>query len=114
MDYELEISFPSYFGADINHIDRIREYELLKLRKYLGEPVDDLLLAVTDYFITASTPKTFNPYDERCVLVQNDKQHEDLCNGIEESGLNVRDATVFEFYSKVQYLEKRSRQNANK
>lgn len=86
----------------------------MKLRKYLGDPVEEMFLKVCEYFIEINAPKVFNPYDERCVLVEYDSKHEDLVNGVEEAGLNVRDATVFEFYSKVHYLEKRARQNANK
>lgn len=109
LDAELEINFPAWFGQDINHIDKLREFELLKLKKHLGEDVDKTLEIIYEYFISISKPKVFNPYSDECVLVENDKQFEEVCNSIQESGLSVSDATVFEFYSKIKYLEKRSK-----
>lgn len=108
LDAELETNFPEFFDQDVEHIERIREYEELRLRKYFGEDVDKTLMLINEYFIGLMTPKVFNPYNENCVLVENDRRNENLINAIEENGLSVKEATVFEFYSKIRYLEKRA------
>lgn len=111
VDTELEINFPGYFGQNVDYLEKLREFEELKLRQYLGENVDSSILAIEAYLVDMMKPKVFNPYDEDCVLIENDRRNEDLINSIEENGLSVHNATVFEFYNKIMYLEKRARQN---
>lgn len=91
-------------------MERLREFEELRLRKHLGEEVSNSLLAIEAYFIDNMKPKIFNPYDEECVIIENDNRNEDLINAMEESGLNVKNITVFEFYNKIRYLENRAKQ----
>lgn len=64
--------------------------------------------AIYDYFLKRNTPLCFNPYDENSVLVHGEKEFEEICNSMEDSGIEgVKECTVFEFYSKVQFLEKK-------
>lgn len=101
--------FPLYFGDDLNHLDRIREYELLKIRKALGEEVDTILIEITEYFMNRATPNVFNPYDEACVLIEHDNQLENLFISMEENGIHQPNTlSTFEFYKRIQYFEKRA------
>lgn len=41
-------------------------------------------------------------------MIAEEKDFEDLCNAMSDNGVQeVKQASVFEFYSKVQYLEKK-------
>ena len=109
LDTELEIHFPQYFGTDVDYIDKLREFELLKLKKYLGEEVDKRLVAINEYFLKLSAPKVFNPFDTQCILIENDRQFEDICNSIfDDLKTDIKTKSVFEFYSTISYLEKKA------
>jgi hypothetical protein len=115
LDTELTIFFPALFGTDIQYLDRTREHELLLNRQALGEPVDQLLVNVADYFLRMQKPQVFNPFDENCILIQNDKSFEEVCNSMEDNGIqNVKSLTVFEFYSKLIFLEKKAEKMKSK
>lgn len=87
----------------------MREYEIIRLRKYFDEEVSKELRIISEYFLNLNKPKVFNPYADDCILTENDKTFEEICNAMEESGfMSVRNVTVFEFYSKIAYLEKRA------
>ena len=69
-----------------------------------------LLDSIYKYFLDRNKPMCFNPYDESCVLINGEKEFEEVCNSMEDSGAkNVKESTVFEFYSKIQYLETKAR-----
>lgn len=107
--------FPNQFGADIQHLDKLREYELLRIKKALGEEVEKLLLAVANYFLDKQKPHIFNPYDDQCVLLTSDTAFEDVCNSMEDAGAqNIKSLTVFEFYSKIAFFEKKADQLKSK
>jgi hypothetical protein len=109
LDTELALFYPAQFGTDIQFIDKMREYELLMNRQVLGEKVDQLLINIADYFLQLQKPHVFNPFDENCVLIQNEKSFEDVCNSMEDNGIqNVKSLTVFEFYGKLVFLEKKA------
>lgn len=109
LDSELEIYFPAFFGTDVEYIDKLREFELLKLQKYLGEAVDDKLLKVYEYFLKINAPKIFNPFDADCILIENDRQFEDICNTIfDDLKQDIKEKSVYEFYSTISYLEKKA------
>lgn len=108
IDTELAIFFPSQFGTDIQYLDKLREYELLQIRRAMGEKIDTLMLAVANYFLAKQKPHIFNPFDEECVLISSDKAFEDICNSMEDAGAQkVKELTVFEFYSKIAFFEKK-------
>jgi hypothetical protein len=70
--------------------------------------VASALKEIYEYFLDRGKPLCFNPYDDRSVLINGEKEFEDICNSMEDSGvIGVRESTVFEFYSKVQYLERK-------
>lgn len=116
MDNELEIYFPSYFGSDIGYIDKLREMYLYRIEKALGiKGADKSLGAVYEYFLEVNKPKVFNPFDERSVLINSEKEFEEVCYSMEESGVtDVKESTVFEFYSKLQYLERKAQKIKSK
>jgi hypothetical protein len=109
LDTELEIHFPQYFGADVDYIDKLREFELLKLQQYLGEEVNLRLMAINEYFLKLNAPKVFNPFNESCILIENDRQFEDICNSIfDDLKTDIKAKSVYEFYSTISYLEKKA------
>lgn len=109
LEQELETYFPAYFGSDLEHINKIREMYLYKIEKALGEKRDKDLEVVYDYFLSINKPKVFNPFDSRCVLTGSDLEFETVCLTMEESGVNnAKESTVFEFYSKIKYLESKA------
>lgn len=91
---------------------------LYKLEIALGDDRDKDLEVVYEYFLTLNKPKVFNPFDARCVLTENDLEFESVCLSMEESGVNdVKESTVFSFFSKIKYLEAKAnkmKQHANK
>lgn len=69
-----------------------------------------LLNTICEFFLSRNLPLCFNPYDENSVLINGDKEFEEMCNSMEDSGVRaIKEGTVFEFYSKIQYLEKKVR-----
>lgn len=63
-----------------------------------------------DYFLENNQPKSFNPFNSDNELARSDVQFENMCAALEENG--VKDAsgmTIFEFYSRVKYFEKKSK-----
>jgi hypothetical protein len=112
VDTELGTYFPGWFGDDIEYLDNLRQYYLLKaeLEFEYNDKDAALLNTICDYFLKRHLPMCFNPYDENSVLISGEKDFEDMCYSMEDSGVkNVKESTVFEFYSKVQYLEKKVR-----
>ena len=90
-------------------MDRVREYNSLMIRESLGENVKEQIKSVEDYFLDRQRPWVFNPFDEACVLVLNDKSFEEICSGMEESGImSPKSLSTFEFYGKVAYLNKKA------
>jgi hypothetical protein len=93
----------------VDYIDKLREFELLKLQQYLGEEVNLRLMAINEYFLKLNAPKVFNPFNESCILIENDRQFEDICNSIfDDLKTDIKAKSVFEFYSTISYLEKKA------
>lgn len=88
----------------------IRQHELVKIEKELGEKnVDELYNRIIEYFLQKSKPHIFDPHDENCVVFMYDREIEELCISMEENGINnPKDLTVFEFYSRIRYYEKKA------
>ena len=89
-----------------------------KLKKYLiarakfestGDPSYlSEIIKYADYFIEANRPKDFNPFAENC-LIQMEQEFESMVAALSENGVvNASDLTVFEFYSRIKYFEKKS------
>lgn len=60
---------------------------------------------VCDYFIDINKPKSFIPGDN--AVIEYEKGQQSILSSMEESGINTKDLTVFEFYSRIEYLEKK-------
>lgn len=79
------------------------------IREITGEDVSKRLNEVKDYFIDKQKPNVFDPFSELCYYVINEKSFEDVCMMMEESGvLKPKDLSLFEFQSKLVYLQKKS------
>jgi hypothetical protein len=71
---------------------------------YLAE-----IVRCSDYFLEANRPRDFNPYREND-LIRQESEFENMCSALEENGVsNCSNLTVFEFYSRVKYFEKKSK-----
>ncbi len=81
----------------------------MKIRKTLGEPVDETLAAIAEYFLERDKPNTFDPRDENCVTIEADKSFEEVCASMEDNGIqNVKSLSCYEWYAKIQYFEKKA------
>ncbi len=61
-----------------------------------------------DYFLEINKPKDFNPFVENC-LIKMEVEFESTCASLEENGIKgASDMTVFEFYSRCKYFDKKS------
>lgn len=75
----------------------------------MGEPVDVLLKNVAEFFLEKQKPVIFDPNNEECALVNSDRAFEEVIASMEDNGvMNVKELTVFEFYSKIKYFEKKA------
>lgn len=110
LDAELNVYFPEYFGEDIPYLDKIREYYYLKVRRSLGENVDRMMEAVAEFFLERQKPTIFDPNNENCTLIGSDRHFEEVVASMEDNGMHgVKELTVFEFYSKIAYYEKKAK-----
>ena len=63
---------------------------------------------VMNYFLDNTKPNVFDPDNEENVLFLSDSQTEDLYIGMQENGIpEPKELTVFEFYKRIQYYEKK-------
>jgi hypothetical protein len=106
IDIELGTYFPGWFGNDLEYLDHLRQWYLFQI-----EGGDDILgKRLTNFFIEANFPRCFNPFEEHNILIKEERNFEEICNSMEDNGVNnVRESTVFQFYSKVLYLEDKFR-----
>lgn len=58
---------------------------------------------VCDYFININKPKSFIPGDN--AVINYEKGQQSILSSMEESGINTKSLTVFEFYSRIEHLE---------
>lgn len=81
-----------------------------------GASENDLreLEALEEYFAGQIKPRKFVPGPGNEVARQ-ELEFENACAGMEEAGVLVQNLTVFGFYSRIKYFEKKNRQqNGNK
>ena len=62
---------------------------------------------ICDYFMENSKPKIFNPHDPHNVTLEHEKSFENVCISLNENGIDTKNVTIFEFYSRVEYFEKK-------
>ena len=68
------------------------------------------LIKYADYFLEVNKPKDFAPYNSDNVLIAQEQEFESMVASLEENGVNnAGNLTVFEFYSRIKFYEKRSK-----
>ena len=72
-----------------------------------NEALHEQMKDVCEYFMEANKPRNFNPRSSGSVVVEFDKSFENMCSSMQESGITPDSLTVFEFYSKIEYFEKK-------
>ena len=66
------------------------------------------IVKYSDYFLEANRPKDFNPFAENVLIVM-EQEFESMVAALSENGVvNASELTVFEFYSRIKYFEKKS------
>jgi hypothetical protein len=55
---------------------------------------------VCEFFLEQGKPR-----DLKDSTIQNEKSFENMLSALQESGIQTKDMTVFEFYSKIEYFE---------
>ncbi len=62
-----------------------------------------------DYFLEINKPKDFNPFVENC-LIKMEQKFESMAAALAENGIvNASELTIFEFYSRIKYFEKKGK-----
>lgn len=110
---ELDLYFPDWFGeADLNYLEKLKKYIQARIEYELtgNEDLLPALIKFRDYFLEQGAPKSFNPFNNENELVRSDQQFEAMCAALEENGVkDAKEMTVFEFYSRCKYFEKKSK-----
>lgn len=108
----MTVYFPAWFSeSDLNYLEKLKKYLLARINfeltsdpKYMAE-----IIKCSDYFLESNKPKNFNPYQENDII-RMEQEFESMCTALEENGItNAKDMTVYEFYSRVKYFEKKSK-----
>lgn len=110
--------FPKWFGGnDFNYLDNM--IKLIETRIELElEGENEVLLQVlnelSNYFLDFAKPRNFGR--ENNFLVDHELGFEEIRSSMEESGIMVKELTIFEFYSRIKHFEKRNAElkNGNK
>lgn len=69
---------------------------------------------ICEYFLDQSKPQVFNPHDSHNVILEHDKSFEAVLISLSENGINTEKLTIFEFYTRIEFLEKKyQKQKAN-
>jgi hypothetical protein len=111
----LTVYFPNWFTeSDLNYLERLKKYLQARIEYELTGDVE-LIAEITkhaDYFIEVNKPKDFNPFVENC-LIQMENEFESMAAALGENGVtNASGLTVFEFYSRIRYFEKKANKNS--
>ena len=74
---------------------------------------DSVIRSIEGYVLSINSPKSFSNESEDNILRTTDLAFENLVTSMEEAGINApKGLTVFEFNSKLDYFEKKNKQNA--
>ena len=108
----MTVYFPAWFTeSDLNYLERLKKYLQLRVKYELTEDIT-LLAEIekhADYFLEVNKPKDFNPFTENC-LIKQEQEFESMAAALSENGIqNASNLTVFEFYSRVKYFEKKGK-----
>lgn len=94
-------------------MERLKKYLLVRAKFELTEDIELLteLNKHADWFMEYNKPKDFNPFTENC-LIRMEQEFESMAAALGENGvINASELTVFEFYSRVSYFEKKAQKN---
>lgn len=79
------------------------------------DPTNEALLKekkeYENYILEETRPKCFDHRNRNNAIVANEKSYETLKALIEENGTDTKNLTVFEFYNRVEYLNKKNGNN---
>lgn len=97
----------------MNYLERLKKYLQARIEFELTGDVSLVaeLNRYADYFLEANKPKDFNPFVENC-LIQMEQEFESMAAALEENGVpTAGNLTVFEFYSRIKFYEKKAKKN---
>lgn len=86
-------------------LESIREYAILKIELTLNpdEELQQQMKDICEFFIEQNKPHSFAPGNND--VIKHEKGFEKLCAALEESGVNMRSLSIFEFYSRIEHFE---------
>lgn len=80
------------------------------IREGKSPEVQRLLNDILDYQLSMLSPRNFDSQDENNVVKGMEMSFENVCTALEELGINdPQNLTVFSFYSKIAYFEKKNK-----
>ncbi len=69
------------------------------------------MMRYADYFLETNKPKNFNPFVEND-LIRMEQEFESMAAALGENGVvNASELTIFEFYSRIKYFEKKAKKS---
>ncbi len=87
-----------YLRAQIN-------YNITEDPQYLTE-----IIRYSNWFLDHNKPKSFSPMNKENDLIKQEQEFESMCAALEENGVkDAKDMTVYQFYSRIKYYEKKSK-----
>lgn len=90
-----------------------KAYAQIKLIRAIAKRTDDpalrrLVRDIEEYQVALITPKNFDGDDPENFIKNLESSFEAICTSLEELGVHKpHELTVFQFYSKIQYFEKK-------
>ncbi|HRE52228.1 MAG TPA: hypothetical protein PK339_12450 [Flavitalea sp.] len=101
------MTFPEYFSDDLQYLDELRQYILLKTEVAAGEKKEEELILAADKLFNYK-PIVFDPYDPGNALKQGEEQLADMIATLEDNGTtDASSMTEWAFYHRCRYLKKK-------
>lgn len=110
MDTERAIYFPEFFGDDLNHLNKLREYLIIRCRvlEDLSEEDRKQMDLLHAYFSDNTKPMKFNPFEPENILSVSEMQFEDMVATMEDQGVSTaKKLTEYEFYTRIKFYQKK-------
>jgi len=109
------LTFPEYFSDDLQYLDELRQYILLKTEVAAGEKKEEELILAADKLFNYKPivfvnykPIVFDPYDPGNALKQGEEQLADMIATLEDNGTtDASSMTEWAFYHRCRYLKKK-------
>lgn len=95
----------------MDYLEKLKKYLRTQIAYNLTEdPIHiDEIQKLSKWFLEHNKPKSFNPYDKNNSLISQEQEFENMATALEENGVIISGLTVFEFYSRCKYFEKKSK-----